>query len=247
MILKNKTALITGSNRGIGLATLIKLSENGADIIACAREKNVDFEKKISEISKNNKNNITPIYFDLNNEEEIERGLKEIEKISNTIEIIINNAGINQISSFQMTSLKKVKEVFQVNLFSNFSITQRLMKILIKNKKGSIINISSNAAYECDAGRSCYSASKSALIAFTKVLSKELGPFNIRVNAIAPGLTKTDMMNDKMSKKLIDDTINKIPIKRAANPEEISNVILFLASDLSSYITGEIINVTGGY
>ena len=247
MILKNKTALITGSNRGIGLATLIKLSENGADIIACAREKNTEFEKKISEISKNNKNTITPIYFDLNKEEEIEMGLKKIEKISNTIEIIVNNAGINQMSSFQMTSLKKVKEVFQVNLFSNFLITQKLMKILIKNRKGSIINISSNAAYECDAGRSAYSASKSALIAFTKVLSKELGSFNIRVNAIAPGLTKTDMINDKISKKLIDDTINRIPLKRAANPEEISNVILFLASDLSSYITGEIINVTGGY
>lgn len=247
MILKNKTALITGSNRGIGLATLIKLSENGADIIACAREKNTEFEKKISEISKNNKNTITPIYFDLNKEEEIEMGLKKIEKISNTIEIIVNNAGINQMSSFQMTSLKKVKEVFQVNLFSNFLITQKLMKILIKNRKGSIINISSNAAYECDAGRSAYSASKSALIAFTKVLSKELGSFNIRVNAIAPGLTKTDMINDKISKKLIDETINRIPFKRAANPEEISNVILFLASDLSSYITGEIINVTGGY
>ena len=247
MILKNKTALITGSNRGIGLATLIKLSENGADIIACAREKNTEFEKKISEISKNNKNTITPIYFDLNKEEEIEMGLKKIEKISNTIEIIVNNAGINQMSSFQMTSLKKVKEVFQVNLFSNFLITQKLMKILIKNRKGSIINISSNAAYECDAGRSAYSSSKSALIAFTKVLSKELGSFNIRVNAIAPGLTKTDMINDKISKKLIDDTINRIPLKRAANPEEISNVILFLASDLSSYITGEIINVTGGY
>lgn len=247
MILKNKTALITGSNRGIGLATLIKLSENGADIIACAREKNTEFEKKISEISKNNKNNITPVYFDLNKEEEIEMGLKKIEKISNTIEIIVNNAGINQMSSFQMTSLKKVKEVFQVNLFSNFLITQKLMKILIKNRKGSIINISSNAAYECDAGRSAYSSSKSALIAFTKVLSKELGSFNIRVNAIAPGLTKTDMINDKISKKLIDDTINRIPLKRAANPEEISNVILFLASDLSSYITGEIINVTGGY
>jgi|TARA_B110000211_G_C14068875_1_gene548995 3-oxoacyl-[acyl-carrier protein] reductase len=247
MMLKNKIAVITGSNRGIGLATLIKFSENGAQIIACAREKNKEFENKLLEISQKYNNKITPVYFDLNNEEELDKGLKEIEKISDKIEIIVNNAGVNQMSSFQMTSLKKIKEVFQVNLFSNFTITQKLMKILIKNKKGSIINISSNAAYECDAGRSIYSSSKSALIAFTKVLSKELGPFNIRANAVAPGLTKTDMMNDKMSKKLIDETISKIPLSRAANPEEISNVILFLASDLSSYITGETINVTGGY
>ena len=121
------------------------------------------------------------------------------------------------------------------------------MKILVKNKKGSIINISSNAAFECDAGRSIYASSKSALIAFTKVLSKELGPFNIRANAVAPGLTKTSMMNDQMSQKLIDETLSKIPLKRVANPGDISNVILFLASDLSSYVTGETINVTGGY
>ena len=118
---------------------------------------------------------------------------------------------------------------------------------MIKNKKGSIINISSNAATECDIGRSAYSSSKAAIISFTKVLSKELGPYNIRTNAIAPGLTETNMMDENISKKIIDEAIKKIPLKRPAAPSEISNVALFLASDLSSYVNGEVIYVTGGY
>ena len=121
------------------------------------------------------------------------------------------------------------------------------MKILIKNKKGSIINISSNAAEECDVGRSGYATSKAALIAFTKVLSKELGSFNIRVNAVAPGLTNTDMMEKGVSKKIIETAVNRVALKRPAEPVEISNVVMFLASDLSSYVSGEIIFVTGGY
>ena len=247
MLLKNKVALITGSNRGVGLSILKKFSENGAEIIACARKKNEEFEKLISEISKNYQNKITPVYFDLTKENEIVKGLEEIEKISDKIEIIVNNAGVNQVSLFQMTPMNKIREVFDINFFSHLKLTQRLMKILIKNKKGSIINISSNAAEECDAGRSGYATSKAALIAFTKVLSKELGSFNIRVNAVAPGLTNTDMMEKGVSKKIIETAINRVALKRPAEPVEISNVVMFLASDLSSYVSGEIIFVTGGY
>jgi len=247
MLLKNKVALITGSNRGVGLSILKKFSENGAEIIACARKKSEEFEKLISEISKNYQNKITPVYFDLTKESEIVKGLEEIEKISDKIEIIVNNAGVNQVSLFQMTPMNKIREVFDINFFSHLKLTQRLMKILIKNKKGSIINISSNAAEECDAGRSGYATSKAALIAFTKVLSKELGSFNIRVNAVAPGLTNTDMMEKGVSKKIIETAINRVALKRPAEPVEISNVVMFLASDLSSYVSGEIIFVTGGY
>ena len=247
MILKNKLALITGSNRGIGLAILKKFSDNGADIIACARSKDANFEKVISDISQKCKNKITPVYFDLTKEEEIKTGVEKINAMSNKIEIIVNNAGVNQVSLFQMTTIKKIKEIFDINFFSHLSLTQKLMKTMIKNKKGSIINISSNAADQCDAGRSAYASSKAALIAFTKVLSKELGNFNIRVNSIAPGLTKTNMMSEGISKKIIDEAIQRVALKRAAEPEEIANVATFLASDLSSYISGELIYVTGGY
>ena len=247
MLLKGKIALITGSNRGVGLSILKKFSENGAEVIACARSESEEFEKMIFDISKKYKNKITPVYFDLRKENEITKGLEKIETISNKIEIIVNNAGVNQVSLFQMSSIDKIKEVFDINFFSHLKLTQRLMKILIKNKKGSIINISSNAAEECDAGRSGYATSKAALIAFTKVLSKELGSFNIRVNAVAPGLTNTDMMEKGVSKKIIETAVNRVALKRPAEPVEISNVVMFLASDLSSYVSGEIIFVTGGY
>ena len=247
MILKNKLALVTGANRGIGLSVLKKFSENGADVIACARRKNEKFEQLILNISKKYKNKITPVYFDLSQENEIEQGIKTINAISNKIEIIVNNAGIDQVSLFQMTSIEKIKEIFDVNFFSQLRLTQKLMKIMIKNKKGSIINISSNAAEECDAGRAGYASSKAALIAFTKVLSKELGSFNIRVNAVAPGLTNTNMMGKGISQKVIEEAIKRVALKRPAEPEEISDVVMFLGSDLSRYISGEVIFVTGGY
>ena len=246
-MLKNKSALITGANRGIGFSILKKMAENGANIIACARKQNDLFEKKISDISKKFNIEIKPVYFDLSDENEIEQGLKKIISLNWTIDIIVNNAGINHVALFKMTSIKKIREIFNINFFSPILLTQKLLNSMIKNKKGSIINISSNAAVECDAGRSGYSSSKAALIAWTKVLSKELGDFNIRVNAVSPGLTNTDMGEKDVSKKIIEDAIKRVPLKRAANPDEIAKVVLFLASDMSSYVNGEVISVTGGY
>ena len=246
-MLKNKLALITGANRGIGLSILRKFSENGANIIACARKKSSQFENDIINISNEYKNKITPFYFDLLNKDEIEKGIKEIFSLSDNIEILVNNAGINQVALFQMTPIKKIKEIFEINFFSHLFLTQKLMKIMIKNKKGTIINVASNAALECDLGRTGYASSKAALIAFTKVLSKELGSFNIRVNAVAPGITKTDMLNKDVSRKIIDEAIERVPLKRAAEPDEISDVILFLASDMSRYVNGEVVFATGGY
>jgi len=246
-MLKNKSALITGANRGIGFSILKRLAENGANIIACARKQDDLFEKEISNISKKFNIKIKPIYFDLSNENEIEQGSKKIISLNWIIDIIVNNAGINHVALFQMTSIKKMREIFNINFFSQILLTQKLLSIMTKNKKGSIINISSNAAVECDAGRSGYSSSKAALIAWTKVLSKELGNFNIRVNAVSPGLTNTDMMKKDLSRKVIEDAIKRVPLKRAADPDEIAKVVLFLASDLSSYVNGEVISVTGGY
>ena len=239
--------MITGCHGGIGHALLKKFSENGSNIICCARKKTNDFDNSINEIKKKNKNLIYPVYFDLTNESEIKEGIEKIINYSKDIEILVNNAGVDQVSLFQMTKEEKIKEVFQVNFFSILMLVRAIVKIFIKNKNGSIINISSNAATECDAGRSIYAASKSALNSFTKCLSKELGPFNIRVNAVAPGLTNTIMIEKNLNKKILEETIKKIPLKRIASPDEIADVVLFLASDTSSYINGEIINITGGY
>ena len=162
------------------------------------------------------------------------------------IDILINNAATIHSAIFQMTSMKKLKEIFEINFFSQTLFTQYILKSMIKNKSGSIVYISSSSALDGNEGRSAYSSTKSAIIAQAKVLSRELGVHNIRVNTIAPGLTNTDMMKDNTPVELIKEFKSRISLKRIANPEEIANVTLLLSSDLSSYITGQVIRVDGG-
>ena len=145
-----------------------------------------------------------------------------------------------------MTPTKKLKELFEVNFFSQTIFTQYILKSMIKNKKGSIVYISSSSALDGNEGRSAYSSAKAAIIAHAKVLSRELGMHNIRVNSIAPGLTNTDMMKKNHQEKIINEMISRISLRRIANPEEIAIVVLLLSSDLTSYITGQVIRVDGG-
>lgn len=150
-------------------------------------------------------------------------------------------------SLFQMTSENKLNEIFNVNYFSQIFLTQIVSRGMIKNKKGNIIFVASTSGINGDEGRFAYSATKSAIINSTKTLSKELSRYNIRVNSISPGLTKTDLMTNNTKKEVIENEIKKISLKRVAEPQEISNVLLFLASDKSSYINGQNITVDGGY
>ena len=145
-----------------------------------------------------------------------------------------------------MTSIKKFKEVFEINFFSQTIFTQYILKSMIKNKGGSILFISSSSALDGNEGRSAYSASKSALISQAQTMSRELGSYNIRVNTIAPGLTDTDMMKNNTPEKIMKDVISRTTLKRVGDPKEIANVALFLSSNLSSYITGQVIRVDGG-
>ena len=245
MLLKNKTAVITGCSRGIGLSILETFIKNGANVIACIRKDNDSFNKKIKLLNTEFNSNIKVIKLDLEKEEDIEEAFLEIKNTSQNIDILVNNAGINQMSLFQMTKLKTFKSVFQVNFFSIVSFTQKLLKIISKKKNSKIINISSNAADLSSAGRAAYAPSKAALISFTKVLSKELGAYKINVNAIAPGLVNTDMMKNT-PEKVIEEALENSSLKKAAEPEDIANVVLFLASNQSNHITGETIYVTGG-
>jgi len=246
-MLKNKTAVITGSNRGIGKKILEKLSENGASVFACTREIDDTFLEHIELTQKKYQNKIVPIQLDLSDQEKLQIGVKEILEANKPIDILVNNAAIIHTALFNMTSQKKLREIFEVNFFSHSLLTQSLVKSMIKSKKGSIIYISSTSAIDGNEGRSAYSASKAAMISQAKVLSKELGNFNIRVNVIAPGLTETDMMLKNTSKDIIKSSIEKISLKRVGDPNEIANVALFLSSDLSTYITGQTLRVDGGF
>tara|TARA_B100001142_G_scaffold330082_1_gene396079 strand:+ start:2008 stop:2751 length:744 start_codon:yes stop_codon:yes gene_type:complete len=246
MLLKNKTAVITGSNRGIGKEILKIFSENGANIFACTRNVDDEFKLFVDQLSKKNNNEIVPIKLDLSDENQIKETANNIIKLGKPVDILINNAGIIHTGLFQMTSRKKLEEIFLINFFSQTIFTQYMLKLMIKKKEGSIVYISSSAATDGNQGRSAYAASKSAINSQAKVLSNELGVNNIRVNVIAPGLTDTDMMSKNTTEKAIEETLSKVSMRRLAKPEEIAKVALFLSSDMSSYLTGQVIRVDGG-
>lgn len=245
MLLNNKTAVITGCNRGIGFSIMETFCKNGATVIACVRKINKDFEKNVENLIKKHGKKIHIVIFDLENEEELNNSLSTIKNLEQNIDILVNNAGINQISLFQMTTIKSFRKVFETNFFSIVNFTQKMLKIIKKNNFSKIINIASNAADLSDAGRSAYAPSKAALISLTKVLSKELGVNKINVNAVSPGLVNTDMMKDT-PKKAIEEAISRTPLKKVAEPIDVAKTVLYLASEDSNHITGEIINVTGG-
>ena len=246
MLLLNKTAVITGSNRGIGKEILKTFSENGANIFACSRVVNDEFISDIDSLKKKYNNEIIPIKLDLAVENQVKQAANDILKSNKDIDILINNAGTIHTSLFQMTSKKKIIEVFEINFFSQTVFTQYIVKSMTRKKNGSIVYISSSAAIDGNEGRSAYAASKAAINSQAKVLSKELGANNIRVNVIAPGLTNTEMMRNNTPKNIIEETISKVSLRRIGEPNEIAKVALFLSSDMSNYITGQIIRVDGG-
>tara|TARA_Y100000590_G_scaffold469797_1_gene659805 strand:+ start:5801 stop:6544 length:744 start_codon:yes stop_codon:yes gene_type:complete len=246
MLLKNKTAVVTGCNKGIGKEILQVFSENGATVFACVRKIDEGFKSDINELTKKFNNKIIPIEFDLNDENKIKEAANNILAANTPIDILVNNAAAIHTAIFQMTTVKKLKEIFDINFFSQTVFTQYILKSMIKNKKGSILYISSSSALDGNEGRSAYSAAKAAIITQAKVLSREVGVHNIRVNSIAPGLTDTDMMKKNHQMDLVNNIVSRTALKRIAKPKEIANVVLLLSSDLANFITGQNIRVDGG-
>jgi len=244
-LLQNRTVVITGCNRGIGKAAVELFAENGANLICCIRKENETFQSYVDALIKKYNVSIITIYFDMSNEEEIKSSLRELLKQKVTIDILINNAGVASGGLLQMTSMKQLKEVFQINFFSQVLITQMISKLMMKQRFGSIINMGSVAGLENFAGYTSYGCSKAAIMMFTKTIAKEFAPYNIRVNSIAPGLTGTGM-SQQMEEKAWKEMIGRTDMKRLGLPQEIANMMLFLASDLSSFITGQVYRVDGG-
>ena len=244
--LKNKNVIITGCNKGIGKATLEGFAKYGANIFACVRSNSSEFKKFISTLKKKYKVKIYVIKLDLLKKSSISNCVNEIYKINKNIDTLVNNAGMLFNSLFQMTSEKQLQEMFQVNYFSQVYLTQIISRGMTKNKTGNIIFVSSTSGINGDYGRFAYSSSKAAILSTVKTLSKELSNYNIRVNAISPGLTETDLMLSNTKEDIIKSEIEKISLKRIASTNEIADIILFLASEKSSYINGQNIVADGG-
>ena len=245
--LMGKTAVITGTNRGIGKEIVRVFAENGANIFACARKQSDQFECELAAISEENHVNIFPIYFDLSESAAISAGIKEINQYKMNVDILVNCAGIADSGTIHSTSIRRLQEVFQINYFAQIEIMQLIARMMIRQKvKGSIVNIASVGGIEANPGYLSYGSSKAALIWATRATSKELGPFGIRVNAVAPGMTNTDMAGVFKTEEQMKNLVERTGLKRIAEPREIAEAVLFLASDQSSFITGDILSVDGG-
>lgn len=238
-------AIITGANRGIGLATLKLFASKGYNIWACIRKPNEDFCLQAEEISKENNVWIKPIYFDLSKEDEIKAGIKQISSDKLSIDILVNNAGVPFGGLMTMTPLSKLREVFEVNYFSQILMMQLVSRYMMRQKSGCIVNMASVGGIETNAGYLAYGSSKAALIWATKCVAKELGQYGIRVNAVAPGMTNTSMGNFKSDNEL-QKVIEATSLKRMAEPEEIAKGIAYLAGEDASFITGHVLVIDGG-
>jgi 3-oxoacyl-[acyl-carrier protein] reductase len=245
-MLQGKNAIITGARSGIGLATLQLFAKNGCNCWAIIHRDDGDFLNRILQMEEDFKVWIKPIYIELDKSDSIKEGIKEITREKQSIDILVNAAGIvspNRL--FPMTKMEDIRKVMEVNFFSVIELIQLVCRTMMRQKKGNIVNIASIAAWGEDTSQMEYAASKAALVIATKKLARELGSVGIRVNAVAPGLTQTKMLD-----VLEDDAEAKIKkglgLHRFGTPEEIAEVCLFLASDKSSYLTGETIKVDGG-
>ncbi len=243
-LLEGKTAIITGGARGIGKAIAIKFASEGANIAITdlIYDENVkNFENELHNMGIKAKAYAS----DASRFDQTQETVNQILNDFGSIDILVNNAGITKDSLLMRMTEEQWDAVIAVNLKSAFNYTKAVQSSMLKQKGGSIINMSSVVGVSGNAGQANYSASKAGLIGFTKSIAKELGSRNIRCNAIAPGFIITDM-TAKLSEEQRNAWIQNIPLRRGGTPEDVANVALFLASELSSYVNGQVINVCGG-
>lgn len=238
------TIVLTGANRGLGHAILIGLAQSGYDVIACVRN-NEQYAEDFASIAQTYGVQIHSVECHLDNKESIDSCWEEIEKLEMDIYGLVNCAGIMELKPVMFTSYEDVEQMFRINYFAPFEMCKRIAEIVVRRGSGAIVNISSMASLGSQPGGAAYDASKAALNQLTKTLAQELAPFTVRCNAIACGPINTEMfanMGDKERSKLI----KSVALKRAADPEEIVKMVLFLLSKDSSFVTGQIIRVDGG-
>ncbi len=242
-LLEKKTALITGANRGIGRAIALKFAGEGANVAFTDLAYDDNSKSLVEECRKLGVKGKMYVS-DASRLAETENVVKTIVEEFGTIDILVNNAGITKDTLLMRMTEEQWDAVIKVNLKSVFNFTKVVQPVMLKQKSGSIINISSIVGISGNAGQSNYAASKAGIIGFTKSVAREIGSRNIRCNALAPGFIITEM-TDKLPDDVKENWIKNIPLRRAGAPEDVADAALFLASDLSSYISGQVLNVCG--
>jgi 3-oxoacyl-[acyl-carrier protein] reductase len=243
-LLEGKVAIITGASRGIGSGIAKVFAEQGANVAftySSSVESAIALENELNALgikAKGYQSNAA-------NFDEAQKLVDDVIAEFGTIDVLINNAGITKDNLLMRMSEEDFDKVIEINLKSVFNMTKAVQKIMLKNRKGSIVNMSSVVGVKGNAGQANYAASKAGMNGFTKSIALELGSRNIRCNAIAPGFIETEM-TAKLNEDVVKGWREAIPLKRGGTPEDVANVCVFLASDMSAYVTGQVINVDGG-
>ena len=243
-LLKGKTAIVTGATRGIGKGVALKLAEQGANVAftyISSSEKALALENELHAFGVKAK----AYKSDASLMKDAEELIKNILENFESIDVLVNNAGITKDNLLMRMSEEDFDRVLEVNLKSIFNMTKAVQRTMLKQRSGSIVNMTSVVGVKGNAGQSNYAASKAGVIGFTKSIALELGSRNIRCNAIAPGFIETEM-TENLGEEVINTWRKSIPLKRGGTPEDVANTTLFLASDLSTYITGQTLHVCGG-
>ena len=243
-MLKDKNIIVTGATRGIGKEIALTLAQNGANIAINYRNYNEEVEELINSIKEFGVDAIA-VKCDVSKSDEVDDFISEVKNHFSSIDVLVNNAGITKDGLLLRMKDEDFNSVLDVNLKGTFNTTKSISPIMIKQKHGKIINISSVVGIVGNAGQCNYAASKAGVIGFSKSVARELASRNINVNVVAPGYIDTDMTKS-LPDKVKDEILKSIPMKKMGNPKEVANLVLFLSSSLSDYITGQVINVDGG-
>ena len=243
-LLEGKTAIITGGSRGIGKGIALVFAQHGANI-AFTYSSSVESAKSLEKELSIHGVKIKSYQSNAADYNESQDLVENVLTDFGSIDVLVNNAGITKDNLLMRMGEEDFDKVIEVNLKSVFNMTKAVQRTMLKQRKGSIINMSSVVGVKGNAGQSNYAASKAGIIGFSKSIALELGSRNIRSNVIAPGFIETEM-TAKLDEKIVDIWRNSIPLKRGGSPEDVANACVFLASDLSAYITGQILNVDGG-
>jgi 3-oxoacyl-[acyl-carrier protein] reductase len=243
-MVKDKVILVTGASRGIGRATALLLAEHGAKVIVNYNNSEREAEEVISTIRGKGQEAIM-IKANVANEEEVKKMFSEIKEKFGRIDVLVNNAGIMKSNLLLMTKTEEFDEIVETNCKGVFLCMRATTKMMMKKMSGKIINISSIVGTNGNSGQMVYAGSKAFVIGLTKSGAKELGMYGITVNAVAPGLIDTDMTKD-LNEDIKQDLVNDISLGRIGTPEDVAKVILFLCSELSNYVSGQVIGIDGG-